>query len=260
MRNSFGILFVLFLFFTSCGSKRNLSYFKDLPDSVATESAIQQIPETRIQSGDILRIVVSSLNPESNTLFNSGTLQSLDGSRSTVNTSGNLSAEGYLVDKSGIINFPVIGQIKLGGLTREQARQEMVNQLENYVKDPIVNVRFLNFKVTVIGEVAHPSTFTIPNEKVNILEALGMAGDMTSFGKRENILVIREENGKRSMVRLDMSQKDVMNSPYFYLRQNDIVYVEPTKYRDPSGDRTLRIITAVASSMTALGLFIYRVF
>lgn len=230
-----------------------------MTDSSSAEMDVLNIPETKIQTGDILRIAISTLNPESNVLFNSGTLQSLDGSRNTVNTGGNISAEGYLIDKSGLINFPVIGQIKLGGLTREQARQEMVKQLESYVKDPIVNVRFLNFKVTVIGEVAHPSTFTIPNEKVNILEALGMAGDMTSFGKRENILIIREENGKRSLARLDMSRKDVMNSPYFYLRQNDIVYVEPTKYRDPSGDRTLRIITAVASSLTALGLFIYRV-
>jgi len=259
MRNSLGILCLLLLLFASCRSKRDLVYFKDLPDSVAVQTPIPDIAETKIQAGDILKITVSTLNPESNTLFNSGTLQTLNDSRNLNNT-GQVGAEGYLVDKGGYISFPVIGQIKLAGLTRDGARKEMIQQLGNYVKDPIVNIRFLNFKITVIGEVTQPSTFTIPNEKVNILEALGMAGDMTPYGKRENVLLIREENGQRTMVKLDMRRKDIMNSPYFYLRQNDIVYVEPTKYRDPSGDRTLRIITAVASSMTALGLFIYRVF
>lgn len=260
MRYSFGILFILLLLFASCGSKRNLSYFKDLPDSVVLQSAIPQTPETKIQGGDILRITINTLNPESNVLFNSGTLQTLDSRNNDVNTNNQLAAEGYLVDKNGFINFPVIGQVRLGGLTREGARQEMVKQLTSYVKNPIVNVRFLNFKVTVIGEVAKPSTFTIPNEKITILEALGMAGDMTPFGKRENVLLIREENGERTMVKLDIGKKDIMNSPYFYLRQNDVVYVEPTKYKDPSGDRTLRIIAAVATSLTAIGLIWQRLF
>jgi len=259
MRNSFGIFLLLLLFFASCKSKRELVYFKDLPDSVALTTPIPEIPETKIQAGDILQITVSTLNAESNTLFNSGTLQSFGDDRNNSNEGGRVGSQGYLVDKDGFISFPVIGQIKLVGLTRDGARKEMIKQVETYVKDPIVNVRFLNFKVTVIGEVVHPSTFTIPNEKVNLLEALGMAGDMTPFGKRENVLLIREENGQRTAIKLDMSKKDIMNSPYYYLRQNDVVYVEPTKYRDPSGDRTLRIITAVSSSLTALGLFIYRV-
>jgi len=259
MRNSLGILCLLLLFLTSCRSKRDLVYFKDLPDSVAVQTPIPDIAETKIQAGDILRITVSTLNPESNTLFNSGTLQDVNDSRNVSNT-GQVGAQGYLVDENGYISFPVIGQIKLAGLTRNGARKEMIQQIENYVKDPIVNIRFLNFKITVIGEVAQPSTFTIPNEKVNILEALGMAGDMTPYGKRENVLLIREEGGQRTMVKLDMRQKDIMNSPYFYLRQNDIVYVEPSKYRDPSGDRTLRIISAIATSITAISLLFYRVF
>ena len=258
MRYSFGILFILLLLLASCGPKRNLSYFKDLPDSVALRSAIPQIPETKIQSGDILRITINTLNPESNVLFNSGTLQTLDSRNNNVNSNDQLAAEGYLVDKNGVINFPVLGQVKLGGLTREEARQEMVKHLNNYVKNPIVNVRFLNFKVTVIGEVAKPATFMIRNEKVTILEALGMAGDMTPFGKRENVLLIREENGERTMIKLDMGKKDIMNSPYFYLRQNDVVYVEPTKYKDPGTDRTLRIIAAVATSLTAIGILWQR--
>ncbi|MDM8177204.1 polysaccharide export protein [Olivibacter sp. LS-1] len=265
MRNSFGILFCalagVLLLLGSCGARKNLSYFKDLPDSVVLKSTIPNVSDTKIQAGDILRITVNTLNPESNVLFNSGALQTLDTrENSNINANNQLSAEGYLVDKNGNINFPVVGQIKLLGLTREEARLEMVKQLTQYVKDPIVNIRFLNFKVTVIGEVAKPSTFTIPNEKVTILEALGMAGDMTPFGKRENVLLIREENGERTMIKLDMGKKDIMNSPYFYLRQNDVVYVEPTKYKDPSGDRTLRIITAAGTSLTALALIWQRLF
>ena len=233
-------------------------YFKDLPDSIAVQERLPEIPEPKIQAGDILRITVNTLNPESNTLFNSGTLQTFDGSRNINPSGGQLNSEGYLVDRSGFISFPVIGQIKLAGLTRDEARIEMIKQINNYVKDPIVNVRFLNFKVTVIGEVSNPSTFTIPNEKVNILEALGMAGDMTMYGKRNDLLLIREENGLRTTVKLDMGRKDIMNSPYFYLKQNDILYVEPTKYRDPSGDRTLRIVAAIATSVTAISLFITR--
>ncbi|WP_437361865.1 polysaccharide biosynthesis/export family protein [Olivibacter jilunii] len=259
MRGFLGILCAFMLMFSSCAQKRNLVYFKDLPDSIATKTDILKIPETKIQSGDILRITVNTLNPESNILFNSGTLQTLDG-RNSGGASGQLTSEGYLVDENGYINFPVIGQIKVSGFSREEARKEMVKQIGKYVKDPIVNIRFLNFKVTVIGEVSKPSTFTIPNERVNILEALGMAGDMTPYGRRENVLLIREESGQRTMIKLDMAKKDLMNSPYFYLRQNDIVYVEPSKYRDPSGDRTLRIITAVASSVSAISLLFYRIF
>lgn len=259
MKHLFGVVAV-FLFITSCSSKRNLVYFKDLSDSAAVKTEIPPIPETRIQAGDILRVSVSTLNPESNILFNSGTLQTFDSGKNSAGSNGQLASEGYLVDQNGFISFPVIGQIKLLGLTRDQAREKMVQEIQKYVKDPIVNVRFLNFKVTVIGDVKNPSTFVIPNEKVNILEALGMAGDMTAYGKRENVLLIREENGERTLVRLDMGKKDIMNSPYFYLRQNDILYVEPTKYKDPSGDRSLRIISAVATSITAIGLFIYRIF
>lgn len=261
MRNTFGVLLILTILLCSCSQKRNLVYFKDLPDSVALKTSIPAIPQTKIQSGDILRITVSTLNPESNVLFNSGTLQTVDAGRTATNPANNsLAAEGYLVDENGYISFPVVGQIKLGGLTRDEARIEMVQKLNVYVKDPIVNVRFLNFKVTVIGEVLHPATFTIPNEKINLLEALGMAGDMTPFGKREDVLLIREENGQRTTVKLDLARKDIMNSPYFYLRQNDVVYVEPSKYRDPSGDRTLRIVTAVASSISAISLLFYRLF
>src|SRR5690606_41701943 len=138
-----------------------------------------------------------TLDPTSNAMFNTGA--NVQGSNITANSAGatNLGKEGYLVGTDGTINFPVSGKIELGGLTLTQAHNRMTEELNKYVKEPIVNLRYLNFKVTVIGEVNKPSTFAVDNDKINVLEALGMAGDMTSYGKRENVLVIRELDGRR---------------------------------------------------------------
>src|SRR5690606_16855091 len=124
---------------------------------------------------------------------------------------------GFLVDHEGFIEYPILGKIKIGGLSKEQAKQELQKHLQIYLKDPVVNIRFQNYRITVIGEVTRPSTFVLPSERTNILTAIGMAGDLTIFGKRENVLLIREEDGVRTMVRLNLNNKDVLNSPYFYL-------------------------------------------
>lgn len=214
---------VLLLSFTAC-SKRNLVYFSDLSSSSKDETPIQNYIQPRIQPDDLLSISVSSLNPESNMLFNNVILPP------TNNTSGIIASkvnEGYLVDKSGYINFPVIGKVMLAGLTKEEAIEKMMNEIKAHVKNPIVNIRFLNFKVTVIGEVNTPSSFQVSSEKINVLEALGLAGDMTQFGNRTNVLIIREKDGLRTTARINLNNKDVLNSPYFYLQQNDIIYVEP---------------------------------
>ena len=140
--------------------------------------------------------------------------------------------------------------MQIGGLSKEEAKEKLVEQLEEYLKDPIVNIRYLNYRVTVIGEVNRPSTFTIPSEKINILEALGMAGDMTAYGKRENVLIIREEEGERTMTRVNLNNKELLNSPYFFLQQNDVVYVEPDRLKQVNAStnaRTISIITAITS-------------
>jgi polysaccharide export outer membrane protein len=202
---------------------------------------------------------VSSLSPEANILFNSGLLTTA-GNNNNAAASSRIN-EGYLVDKEGAINFPVIGKITLARLTKEEATTKMTEELKQHVKNPIVNVRFLNFKVTVIGEVNRPSTFTIPTEKINIMEALGLAGDMTAFGKRENVLIIREKDGVRSTTRINMNNKDILNSPYFYLQQNDIVYVEPdnrTKVAQTSANN--RYIPIVVASITAIAIFLSNIY
>lgn len=201
----------------------------------------------KIQSGDILSISVSSLSPESNVLFNNVLLPTANNN----NVIADKLDEGYLVDKDGFINFPVLGKIRLAGFSKEEATQKMTDLIKENVKNPIVNIRYLNFSVTVIGEVNTPSTFVIPSEKVNVLEALGLAGDMTAFGRRENVLIIREKEGVRTTSRINLNNKDVLNSPYFYLQQNDIVYVEPdnkTKVaQNAAGNRYIGIWAALIS-------------
>ena len=217
------------LLFASCGTQRNLVYFSNLQDSTEYKIPIQLNIETRIQTNDVLDIKISSLNVESNFLFNN---TSPSTASNTFIIEPAKSNEGYLVDKKGFINFPAIGKIKIAGFTREEATEKLADILAgNYVKNPIVNIRFLNFKVTVIGEVNRPSTFTISSDRINLLEALGLAGDMTGFGKRDNVLIIREKDGLRSMARINLNNKDVLSSPYFYLQQNDIVYVEPDRVK-----------------------------
>lgn len=244
----------LLLGFTSC-SKRNLAYFSDMEQNDYTEK-ITYSSEPKIQPDDLLSISVTSLNPEANALFNKGEMSSsgMGNSVSNFSITGNTSniyKEGYLVDKDGFIDFPVIGKICIGGLTKAEVKNKLVHELHEYLKEPIVNIRFLNYKVTVIGEVNRPSTFTIPSERINVLEALGMAGDMTAFGKRENVLIIREEGGVRKMTRVNLNNTDLVNSPYFYLQQNDVVYVEPHRARRAQASNDSRYI-AIASSVVTL--------
>lgn len=183
----------------------------------ATESTSKVVQQTNliIQPDDILSITVTSLSIESNAIFNAN------------NTTGVGELTGYMVNEKGFIDFPLIGEVHLAGLTKAQATEKLIEKLNEQVKRPIVSMRFTNFKVTVLGEVNNPSSFNIPSDNINILEALGLAGDMTVYGKRENVLLIREKNNVRTTVRLNLNDKEILNSPYFYLQQNDIIYIEP---------------------------------
>lgn len=257
-------VYYLFLLLTlaSC-AKRNLAYFSDLDQSDYAEK-INYTTEPKIHADDLLSISVTSLNPEANALFNRGEMPNSSTAGSVTNfsitggNSSNIYREGYLVDKDGFIDFPVLGRICIGGLTKVEAKEKLINELQEYLKEPIVNIRYLNYKVTVIGEVNRPSTFTIPSEKINILEALGMAGDMTAYGKRENVLIIREEAGVRKMTRLNLNNTELVNSPYFYLQQNDVVYVEPHKTRRAQASNDSRYIAIATSVVSLLIAVIYR--
>jgi polysaccharide export outer membrane protein len=229
MRFTHILPYVLLFFVFSCSSSKKLAYFRNLDETAELRAPIGKIEEPEIQPNDLLSITVSSLNPESNILFNNGVLAAAGGGAQVADPTR--TNEGYLVDKNGNINFPVVGSIALGGLTKTQANEKITTALKSFVKNPIVNIRFLNFKITVIGEVTRPSSFNIVSERINILEALSLAGDMTPYGKRENVLIIREKDGVRTTSRVNLADKSTLTSPVFYLHQNDIVYVEPSSGR-----------------------------
>lgn len=248
----FLIVFLAFSLLFSCSPKGNLVYFSDLSDTTAYTSQILNDIEPKIRVDDILGITVSTLNIESNALFNQGVTGTL-----STDYMGNIkgtNSDGYLVDKNGYINYPVIGKIHVAGLTKEAATTVMRSKIAESVKDPIVNIRFLNFRISVIGEVLRPGSFIVPNEKINILEALGLAGDMTPFGRRENVLIIREVEGKRTMARLNLNEQTALNSPFFYLQQNDVVYVEPDKYKDRAKIDNYKIFSLILTGLSVLTL------
>lgn len=251
MRNSASIPtaiipLVCFLF-GACGPSRNITYLSNLGNTVETTSSKKEA-DLIIQPDDLLGISVTSLSVESNQLFSNG-----------VDTT-----TPYLVDENGYVDFPLIGSTKLSGLTKIEAKNMLIQKLNEHVKQPIVGIRFMNFKVTVLGEVNNPSSFIIPNDNVNILEALGLAGDLTVFGKRENVLLIRERDNVRTTVRLNLNDKDILDSPYFWLQQNDIIYVEPDKARVAQADikrSNLQFAIAIGTSVISIAtLLLTRVF
>ncbi|RYD90987.1 MAG: sugar transporter [Sphingobacteriales bacterium] len=250
---------LVILLLTSCGAKRNLVYLSDLNDSTVYRSAINNLTEPKIQHGDILGITISNVDPESSNLFNKGLLP-VAGQAALNNNTATPDAGGYLVDKAGNINFPSIGKIKLTGLTIEEAIDKLAGMVGKFVKDPIVNVKLLNFKVTVIGEVTKPGVFNIPNNKVNVLEALGMAGDMTLYGKRENVVVIHEENGSRTVTPIDLNNKSFLQSPSFYLQQNDVVYVKPDKMKERQARTDTKSLSIIVAAATVITVILSRLF
>lgn len=255
------LLYLLLLLMLASCSKRNMLYF-----SSAEEKAVhmeQVIPNTtnidpKIQPNDLLSITVTSLSAEANVLFNKGEIIAV-GNSGGINGGGpNVYREGYLVDKEGNIDFPILGKMQLGGLTKAEAKDRINSQLIRYLKEPVVNIRFLNFRVTVIGEVSVPSTFLIPSEKITILEAIGMAGDLTIHGRRENVLLIREESDAKTLVRLNLNSKELLDSPYFYLQQNDVVYVEPSKAKIAQASTTRADVSFVISLASFVAILITR--
>ena len=213
----------------ACTSSRKVVYVNDLSDtSAGSLSRAKYLFETPIQKNDQLSIIVGGSNAEDLLTLNSAS--GIIPGNAVANLSSNLGTPilGYLVEADGTIKLPYIDKIKAEGLTRSQLENELTEKFKAYTKNPVVNVRFLNYRVTVMGAVNKPGTFSIPNERITVIEALGLAGDLNMAGKRENILVIREFNGARDFGRLNLLSKDIFNSPYFYLKTNDVVYVEPT--------------------------------
>jgi polysaccharide biosynthesis/export protein len=267
-------LFLLALI-TSCSSTKKSTYFEDLKNSSQINSQIITAErELKLQAGDVVQILINSLNPEATSVFNLGNSTPAFGATSRQvqgrpDDNLNLKAvsdptgshNGYLIDTDGEIDFPVLGKLKVSGLTTRQFKEQLKIQLDRYLTEPIVNVRLLNYTITVIGEVTHPASYTIPGEQITVIEALGLAGDLTIYGKRENVLLVREEGGKRMFIRLNLNSSDLFKSPYYYLKQKDALYVEADPSKFASLDNGFyRKATLVVSVLTLVTLIAYRVF
>jgi len=244
----FCLLVLSGLFLVSCGETRQATYFNGV--KYVTITTQTPVPESIIRPNDLLSITVTSLNATATEIFN------------TPNTAGSQpgqGAAGYLVNSDGSIQFPMLGSIKASGFTKEQLKESIRKSISDrqLLKDPIVNIRYLNFRVTVLGEVRNPTVLTIPNEKISLLEAVGLAGDLTIYGKRENVLIIREENGQKQIKRINLNSSELLSSPYYYLKSDDVVYVEPNKAKVASA-RGGQWVPAALSALSLLVVVVDR--
>lgn len=218
--NKIIILLLACVTFFSCATKKEIIYFQDAENLNLKE--IETSFEPIIEANDILYISVSSMDPEVAKPF----MRTIATEGS--NTNNNTQLQGYLVDNEGNIRFPVLGTFSVAGKTRGTVESELKSKLSEYIKDVVVDVRIINFKVTVIGEVKMPGVYRIEDERVTLPEAIALAGDFTEDGSRTEVIVIREENGIRKVSRIDYTATEVFASPFYFLKQNDIVYVEPS--------------------------------
>lgn len=227
--NQSRFFFILMGFFaisiSSCVSLKKVVYLNNLSDSTGDLTNPTTDFETPIQKNDLLSVAIGGSNPEDLVTLNSGS-----GVIPGATASGAASRSiGYLVEADGTIQLPFLGRVKAVGLTRLQLEDTLMVMLKDYTKNPVVNVKFLNYNYSVLGEVNHPGKFDMDNERTTVLDAIANANDLTVLGKRDNVLVVREVNGKREYGRIDLLSKDLFKSPYFYLKTNDVVYVEPVK-------------------------------
>ena len=239
------------LLLNSCTSTKNIQYFQS-PEDTVLKNTTAAFGAT-IQSGDLLFINISAINAEAALPFNLYETPVLN------NTISNTIPIPYLVDDEGYINFPVLGPLQVAGFTTKQLVKKLETDLVEYITNPTINIRFANFRVSVLGEVARPGTFQVTNERISIIEALALAGDLTIYGQRTNVLLIRIENGEKVFIPMDLTNKALFNSPYYNLKQNDIIYVTPNKTRINAaavGPNTSVIISSASLLITLLALIL----
>lgn len=260
------LFLLLFGLLLSCKPQKDLSYMQDIED-IAVEASVKNAVLV-IQQGDVLQVDITAndmdvVAPFNNTYSSAGSSPSFSQSGNSSAAGGSVppsSAKSYKVDSNGEINMPVLGKVAAAGLSNEEFADKVQGMLTRYIKDPVVTVRTTNFRISVLGEVARPGTFNIPDGAVTLPAALGLAGDLTIYGKRDNVLLVRNENGQISRERLDLTSSEFFNSPYFYLKQNDLIYVSsnPTRQKTSSLDPNVGIYISVASVILGLLALLVR--
>lgn len=245
------LLLVIVATFSACTSYKNVPYLKQSETFTSEDYAKSAVLyDARIMPKDLLTIAVTTItNPEDAYPFNLTVSTPMSGSRSLTSQPV---MQNYLVSNDGTVNFPVLGTIKIGGMTKTEAEDFIKSKLKTYLKEaPIVTVRLVNYKISVIGEVSKPSTYVVDNEKINIFEALALAGDLTVYGVRDNVKIIREMgNGQKNIITVNLNDKNIIFSPYYYLQQNDVVYVQPNKAKAQSSD--IGSMTGIIISTTSI--------
>lgn len=243
------ILGYLLVSTSSCVNTKKIAYFNDVKDStlIASKAGLEPV----IQKKDILSISVSSLSAEATIIFNTPNLPITPSALSTNTTP---QTAGYLVSEDGTIKFPILGNVTAAGLTQKQLEKNITDLLieKKLLFDPIVTARFLNFRVTVLGEVNRPGVVYAPSEQISILEAIGQAGDLTIYGIRDNVILIRQEGPDKLVKRLNLNSSDILKSPYFFLKSNDVIYVEPGKAKVAVSDRTQQLLPIIFSGATVI--------
>lgn len=241
---------------SSCVSLKDITYFQPVDpsmDRMVTDLKAKYAP--RIKAGDMLTITVSSLSEQANAMFNP-TLQNAN----VMNQNNTIPAlpqvVGFRVDDDGMVVLPILGRVKAAGYSYKEFSDDLTPRLKEYLESPTVMVRLANNQISVMGEVARPSVYTMFNDVITLPEALALAGDITVFGKKKNVLIIREEDGRREFARVDLTSREVFETPYYYLHAGDIVYVEPSAGKTTSSDRALQLAPIVISSLTLLVLII----
>lgn len=248
------VLFIVVgvMLLTSCFNEKKITYFQKGANQTDTiDVAKAYIP--KVQPSDILSIYVNSLSPEASTFFNPYISTAAPSSGDSGGSGLTETASpGFLVDASGNINLPLIGVVPVAGLTTIEASEKIKKQLEIYLKEPTVIVRFMNFKISVLGEVNKPGVYVVPNERVTLPELITIAGDLTTYAKRNEIEIIRDVNGKKQFGLIDLTTRDVFSSPYYYLHANDIVYVRSGKAKAAQSEVWLRVAPIAISVVTLL--------
>lgn len=254
------VLFIAVLL-TACDAYQKVTYLQNAGKTIVfTDTISSPVPDAKLKIGDLLTIVVNSNTPEASIPFNlplvpMQSMESYSQSRTVISSYGsNGGLQNYLVGTDGTIIFPIIGKLHVEGMTKNELAAQIKTKIyPRYIKEePIVSIRFVNYSISVLGEVVRPNTYQVNNEKISIFEALATAGDLTIYGRRDNVLLIRQNNNGRETIRLDLRDKNLINSPYYYLQQNDVIYVQPN---DPKS-RSSQLSTAETLSVSLIGTLI----
>ncbi len=283
---------VLSFMLGSCGNTRQFTYMQGTFDTARLSEI--KIVEPIIQKGDLLSIIVYSDNPPATAIYNQAQTGSVGGgagggtttggggtggvgggggggggttggtsaatTSSTGTSGGSPGTGGYQVDEKGNIEFQGLGLIHVDGMARSELKELLETKLKTYLTNPYCTIRFQNYKFTMLGELGHPGIFSFPGEHVNLLEAVGMAGDLTFYGRRDNVLVIREKDGKRQWARLDITKPEIMGSPFFYLQPNDVIIVEQTNKKIAANDVVVTRNISILVSLVSVAAILYGIF